>query len=118
MIENWNIEFYTDMDGNSPIEAFLDNLNAKDRVKVVHVIDLLESEGISLREPHTKKIKNTDLFELRSQFSNNIQRIFYFHFTGKTFVLLHAFTKKTERTPQKEIKIAISRKEDYLRRYN
>ena len=46
----------------------------------------------------------------------NIHRILYFAFTGRKFVLLHGFTKKTEKTPVREIEIAVRRMEEYLLR--
>lgn len=117
-MKNWQIEFYLDEKGFSPVKEYVKNLSAADRNKVFYTINLLKSTGIYLREPHSKKLEpENNLFELRSQFLNNIQRIIYFHFTGKTFVLLHGFTKKTQKTPKKEITLAIKRKNDYLRRY-
>ncbi|MBL7154968.1 MAG: type II toxin-antitoxin system RelE/ParE family toxin [Candidatus Portnoybacteria bacterium] len=51
---------------------------------------------------HTKdKIR-----ELKVDFSKNRHRIFYFTFIKKTIILLHAFSKKTRRTPISEIKRA------------
>ena len=43
-------------------------------------------------------------------------RVIYFVYTGKTLILLHGFTKKTQRTPAKEIRIAETRMKDYLTR--
>lgn len=117
-MDNWSVEFYIDDNDNSPVEEFLESLNPKDRAKVFHVIELLKANGIKLREPHAKKIQDKEnLFELRSKFANNIQRIFYFHFTGKTFILLHGFTKKTQKMPENELEIAIKRKNNYIWRF-
>lgn len=116
-MDDWQIEFYLDDNGHSPVKDFLKSLPVADRNKVFYTLNMLKTTGIYLREPHSKKIDSeNNLFELRSQFSNNIQRIFYFHFTGKTFVLLHGFTKKTQKIPKKELELAIKRKQDYIRR--
>ncbi|MDA8340353.1 MAG: type II toxin-antitoxin system RelE/ParE family toxin, partial [Nitrospiraceae bacterium] len=56
------------------------------------------------------------LFEIRIKDRSNIHRIFYFAYTGKKFILLHGFTKKTDKTPQKEIAIALKRMEEYIQR--
>ena len=56
------------------------------------------------------------LFELRVKFASDISRIFYFAYRQDTFVLLHGFVKKTEKTPQREIERALRYKEDYERR--
>lgn len=116
-MESWRVIFYTDSEDNSPIDEFVTRLPEKEQYKVYYTIKLLKTQGIYLREPYTKKVHaKSDLFELRVKYSNNIQRILYFHYTGKTFVLLHGFTKKTQKTPRNEIEIALKRKEDYLRR--
>lgn len=46
------------------------------------------------------------LFELRVQGKEGIARVFYCTLTGKRIVILHGFVKKTQKTPQKELKIA------------
>jgi phage-related protein len=66
-----------------------------------------------------KNIKGEEykgLLELRVQVASDISRIFYFMPEGSRFVLLHGFIKKTEETPTRELDIAKSRMEDYLRR--
>ncbi|WP_335674939.1 type II toxin-antitoxin system RelE/ParE family toxin [Selenomonas sp. oral taxon 126] len=37
---------------------------------------------------------------------------------GDTFILLHGFRKKTNKTPSKELERAMAYKEDYERRWN
>ena len=56
------------------------------------------------------------LFEIRIKDKTGINRILYFTHTGKKFVLLHGFTKKTDKTPQREIETAEERMKDYLSR--
>jgi phage-related protein len=56
------------------------------------------------------------LFEIRIKDKSNIHRILYFTYTGRRFVLLHGFTKKTEKTPVREIEIAVKRMEEYISR--
>ena len=79
--------------------------------------DLLEQYGIQVGEPYVKPITGRrKLFEIRIKDKTNIHRVFYFAHTGKKLVLLHGFTKKTERTPAREIATAVTRMEDYLSR--
>ncbi len=113
---NWNVGFYKSQQGYEPVNEFIKNLPTKDQVKVIWTINLLRECGIDLKMPHARAIEcETNLFELRVQLANNIQRIFYFHYVGNSFVLLHGFTKKTQKTPKREIKIAKDRKVDYIR---
>jgi phage-related protein len=69
----------------------------------------LSNWGERLGEPYAKKIKNTPLWELRIAVARKAHRIFYIAWTGKRFILLHAFTKKQQKTPAKEIKVALQR---------
>jgi len=64
--------------------------------------------GIRLGLPHVKKLTGTQLWELRILGSDSL-RVLYIAMTGKTFVLLHGFKKKKDKTPPKEIKIAEGR---------
>ena len=67
------------------------------------------------REPPVKKIEG-DIWELRRESRGNTYRIFYFFFTGRKIVLLHAIQKKTERTPRREIELAQRRLDHFVRR--
>lgn len=113
----WEIRFYETINGTVPVLDFIRSLPKSERVRVGHAIDDLEWFGPSLRMPHSRPIVSEEsLFELRVAGEANIYRIFYFHYTGKTFVLLHAFAKKTQKTPDKEIQAALNRLKDYKQR--
>lgn len=116
---DWQVEYYKKENGKIPVVEYLLTLNAKMRAKAFSEIELLENHGTALREPYAKPIKGEkykDLFELRIKFSSDISRIFYFTFKNNTFVLLHGFTKKSDKTPEKELDKALRYKEDYERR--
>lgn len=64
-----------------------------------------------------KKLVNTqDLWEVRVQVGNNIFRLLGFLEGNQVMILNHAFQKKTQKTPKKEILIAEARKKEYLKR--
>lgn len=118
---DWEVEYYKKENGNIPVLDFLLSLDTKMRAKAFSEIELLEKHGSELREPYVKSIKGEKykgLFELRIKFASDISRIFYFTYSRKTYVLLHGFTKKTEKTPQRELDRALRYKEDYERRCN
>ncbi|MFH1031365.1 MAG: hypothetical protein V1767_02200 [Chloroflexota bacterium] len=48
----WHIEYYESTAGQSPIEEFIDSLDAKSRAKVARTLDLLEEFGIKLGMPY------------------------------------------------------------------
>ena len=74
-------------------------------------IQLLEDNGTRLNENITKHLDD-DIWELRP--GNN--RVLYFYFQNDTFVLLHQFRKKTQKTPKREIERAKTERDDYLAR--
>lgn len=111
----FEIIFYTKDNGKVPVAEFLDNLellNEELWAKAIIKIDLLAEFGFKLTEPHVKFIKN-GVYELRIKFDNNHTRIFYFFAKGKKIILTNGFIKKTNKTPSKEIKIAVDYKNNY-----
>ncbi len=115
MDEKWKIELYETARGGKPVEEFFDSLEVKTRLKINHAIELLETFGLEGGYPHVKKLTGSDLWEYRFLGSDSI-RIFYVSITGKTFLILHGFKKKKQKTPNKEVKIAEERLEEYLTR--
>ena len=118
---DWEVEFYQKENGEIPVEDFLLSLNPKLRAKAYSDILLLKKLGINIRAPFSTVIKGErykGLFELRVKFSSDITRIFYFLYAKNTFVLLHGFVKKSNKTPVRELIKAASYKSDYERRCN
>ena len=97
----WQINFYEDHRGKSPVLEFINALPAGDRAKINNALRLLAEFGTQLGMPHARPIEGK-LWELRP----GSNRLFYFLYTGKTFVILHGFRKQTMRTPEREIEIA------------
>ena len=67
--------------------------------------DRMELYGPDLGMPHTRAMGD-GLFELRLKAAEGIARVFYCTMIGKRIVMLHQFTKKTDKTPPKELAIA------------
>ena len=68
--------------------------------KINKSLGLLEKHGNSIKYPHTKYVAD-GVFELRVIGGKHI-RIFFI-FRNEEALVLHAFVKKTEKTPKKEI---------------
>ena len=65
-------------------------------------------------ETYLKHLTGTDgLYEIRVKYSSDIYRIFCFFDKGKLIVLANGFQKKTQKTPKKEIKMALKIKDEY-----
>ena len=95
------------------MEEFIDSLDARPKARVARTLDLLEEFGINLGMPYAKPLENR-LWELRIREGRSRHRVIYFLATGRTFVLLHGFTKKTAAVPRKDIELAERRREEYL----
>jgi phage-related protein len=74
----------------------------------------MEALGPNLGEPHTKAFGH-GLFELRLKGAEGIARVFYCTVVGKRIVMLHSFVKKTNKAPQSDLIIAISRMKEVKR---
>jgi phage-related protein len=112
----YNLVFYTNARGDSPIDDFLDNLDKKSRAKVAAHLSLLQEEGPHLRRPYADIVRGK-IRELRMQQSSNHYRILYFFQLRDQIVLAHAFSKKTQQLKEKDIELAEKRMEDWLRRF-
>ena len=116
----YEIDFYEDNRGNSDVADFIKELREKSRTskearinfnKVVAYIDILEEMGTWIGEPFAKYLDG-EIWELRPL--NN--RILFAGYKNNTYVLLHHFLKKTNKTPQREIDRAKRELDDYRRR--
>ena len=113
---NWDVEYYKKENGEIPVEDFLLMLNPKLRAKAYSDIMLLKLLGINIRAPYSVPIKGDKykgLFELRTKFSSDITRIFYFLYDKNKFILLHGFVKKANKPPESELERALNYKKDY-----
>jgi phage-related protein len=58
--------------------------------------------------PHTDAFGG-GLFELRLKGAEGIARVFFCTMIGQEIIMLHSFIKKTQKTPEKELKLAKQR---------
>jgi phage-related protein len=116
----YTVEFYETADGKSELWDFLEDLREKSatskdaRIQFKQIslyIQLLQDNGTHLNENITKHLED-GIWELRP--GNN--RVFYFFYENDTFVLLHQFRKKSQKTPKREIKRANAERAEYLSR--
>jgi len=115
----YDVEMYEKTSGKVPVLEFILGLEPKQQAKIYREIDLLEKFGDELHYPHVDTIKGDKykgLWELRIEFSSNIFRVFYFLPQKNYVVLLHGITKKRQKTPPKELDVALERMKEYLRR--
>jgi phage-related protein len=110
-MRGWTLDYYETTAGRCPVAEYLNGLDGRDADVVTRRLDLLEEYGTALGAPYVKHLRGK-LWELRAK--GRVQhRVLYFVVSGQTIVLLHAFVKKTQATPEQEITTALSRLSDY-----
>lgn len=116
----FKVNFYQTRKGKQPVKDFLVRLNSEAETskssrirlkKIYEYIGVLANNGTRAGEKFTKHISG-NLWELRPL----SDRIFFFFWHENTFVLLHHFLKKTQKTPKKEIEQAIRNMLDFIER--
>ncbi len=98
----WEIDFYEGVD-----EAILD-MPPKIQARMLKLLDLMAEKGANLGEPHTKPMGD-GLFEIRAKAKEGIGRGLFCYLDGKNIKVLHAFVKKSHKTPKKDITLAKKR---------
>ena len=106
-----DIRFYRDPDGVQPAKEYLKDLqkqngkNARIQARqIASYIQLLAEYGLSLSRNIIDKVNDKfNIWELRP----GSNRVFFVAWINGMFVLLHAFPKKTQKTPKREIERAI-----------
>lgn len=111
---NFKAEFY-EKNGKKPAKDFILSLEPKMKAKMFHLVDMLENYGNELREPYSKHLGD-GIFEIRCKLGTDITRVLYFFYYEGRIILTNGFTKKTQKTPQREIKIAKESRIDFIER--
>ena len=116
----YEVEFFKRHNGESPVKDFLailelqSSTNRDARIQhqqVIRYIQLLRENGTHLGENITKHLED-GIWELRP----GCNRVLFFYFRDNTFVLLHAFRKRGQKTPRREINQAKTERADWLSR--
>ena len=102
----WKVLFFQTSRGDFPVKEFIREQNKTIYMKLIHAIELLEKGGPYLKPPYIKKLQNK-LYELR--ISGKIAIRIFYTVINSEYYLLHAFKKKSQKTPAKELGIALDR---------
>jgi phage-related protein len=101
---SWIVEFL-----DEDVKALLDALSPDMRAHFLRIVDLIQSQGLErVREPYVKHLEGA-LWEMRLKGRSGIARAVYVTAIGKRVVVVHVFTKKTQKTPRHEIETALKR---------
>lgn len=113
---DYEIYYFEDDKGNAPVREYIKVLPDQDRAKIYAYLNRLSEVGPQMRRPMADYIgEKTGLYELRP----SRHRIIYFFLERKNIILLHALLKKTDKIPEKDLRIAEDRKDicEVLKKY-
>lgn len=105
----WTIEYYSES-----VQQNILDLPESLQAQYFRLTDTMKEHGANLGKGHTKPLRE-GLFELRLHGKEGIARAMYGTLIGKRIVILHCFIKKTQKTPKREIEIALARLKEVKR---
>lgn len=94
---------------NAVVDAELEALPADMRARFYYISRLIEDFGLErVRGPHVKHLQGP-LWEMRMKGKDGISRALYVTAVGRRVVVVRVFVKKTQKTPGREIGLALKR---------
>jgi phage-related protein len=107
------VDFYMTASGRSPIEDFIKGLSAMDQARFADVYTGITTHGLSCPRVIFKPLTGK-LWEIKFISEGGKYRIAYVVVVGDRMIWLHAFKKKTPKTPQNDLEIAEKRMKEVL----
>lgn len=99
---DWEVDFYPG------VEQDILDMPPKLQARMLRLLELIEAHGANLGPPHTEAMGD-GLFEIRAKAKEGIGRGLFCYMDGPHVQVLHAFVKKTAKTPRADLKLAKSR---------
>ncbi|ODC02576.1 hypothetical protein BFW38_02455 [Terasakiispira papahanaumokuakeensis] len=99
---SWIIDFY------SGVEDVITEMPPRIQARMIRLLELMEAHGANLGPPHTIPMGD-GLFEIRAKAKEGIGRAFFCYMKGERIYVLHAFVKKSQKTPKKDLDLAKTR---------
>src|ERR1700676_3977173 len=99
---------------NAAVDAELQVLPADLRARFVYISRLIVEFGLErVRAPHVKHLRGP-LWEMRMKGRDGISRAIYVVASGQRVIVVRAFIKKSQRTPEHEIDLALRQAREVL----
>ncbi len=94
---------------NETVNAEIEALPSDQKAKFFWISRIIQEHGLEkVREPYVKHLEDS-LWEMRMKGKDGISRALYVTAVGRRVVVVRAFVKKTQKTPRREIKLALDR---------
>ena len=94
---------------NATVDAELAALPEDMRARFIRIAELIEAVGLPhVREPRVKHVQGA-IWEIRLKGNAGIARALYVTARAERVVVVRVFAKKTQKTPNSEIRLALQR---------
>jgi phage-related protein len=94
---------------NETVDREIEALPEDMRARLARIAKLVEEKGLErMGEPHVKHVEGR-LWEMRLKGRSGISRALYVTAVGRRVVIVRIFVKKAEKTPRREIALALYR---------
>ncbi len=104
-----SINYWRNPSGKAQVEKYIDAIdNKEERAEILSLLKGIQENGTDAVGVEFRQIEGK-LWELKIRLRGHQHRIFYVVLRGNEMVLLHAYLKKTQKAPQKELQIAKQR---------
>lgn len=101
---SWTVETL-----NEAVDKELESLPLDMRARFIRVVELVETFGLNqVGSPHVKHLEGS-LWEIRLTGRSGISRALYVTARERRVVVVRVFIKKTQKTPRREIRLALER---------
>lgn len=97
---------------NDLVDAEIEALPADMRARLVRLSQLIAEHGLDALPRDAVDHLEDKLWELRLRGRSGISRALYVTAVGKRVVIVRVFVKKTQKTPRREIELALERAKD------
>jgi phage-related protein len=97
---------------NDLVDAEVAALPADMRARLVRLSEIIEEHGLEALPRDTVDHLDDKLWELRIRGKAGISRAIYVTASGQRVVIVRVFVKKTQKTPNRELKLARERAKD------
>ena len=111
MVSNrWTVETL-----NTTVEREIDALPKDVQARYLRIIEMIEAIGLENVPPRLLRKLTGPLWEMRLRGRDGIARAIYVTVRERRVVVVRAFIKKTQKTPRREINLALQRANEVLR---
>lgn len=108
-----NIEFYQTLRKRSPVTDFIDSQDKRDQTILLTVLENITEDGFNAKGCQFRQLEGK-LWEIKVKTPSGGYRLLYATIQADLLFILHAFKKKTQKAPKKELDIARKRLKEIL----